>query len=62
MDFFLDSNVLNLAIFSPLVASLIIFLMPNDAAATTRRLALILSFVPLGFALLMWLNYDRFAA
>ena len=62
MDFALDNYVLNLAIFSPLIASAIIFLMPDDAKTTTRRLALILSFVPLMFALYMWVNYDRFAA
>ena len=62
MDFALESNVLNLAIFSPLIASFIIFLMPKDAKAATRRLALLLSLVPLLFALYMWLNYDRFAA
>ena len=62
MDFALDQNILNLAIFSPLIASLIIFLMPKDAKTATRRLALILSLVPLVFVLYMWFNYDRFAA
>ena len=62
MDFALDTNVLNLVIFSPLVASLIVFLMPQDAKAATRRLALILSLVPLFFVLYMWFTYDRFAA
>ncbi|MFN2204416.1 MAG: hypothetical protein ACK2UT_00755, partial [Candidatus Promineifilaceae bacterium] len=62
MDFALDSNVLNLAIFSPLIASAIVFLMPQDAKTATRRLALVLSLVPLFFALYMWVNYDRFAA
>ncbi len=58
----MDNNVLNLAIFSPLVASLIIFLMPQDARAAIRRLALIFSLVPLLFVLYMWFNYDRFVA
>ena len=62
MDFALVNNVLNLAIFSPLVASFVIFLMPDDAKTATRRLALILSLVPLLFVLYMWFNYDRFAA
>ncbi|MFN2142266.1 MAG: NuoM family protein [Candidatus Promineifilaceae bacterium] len=62
MDFALDSNILNLAIFSPLIASAIVFLMPQDAKTATRRLALVLSLVPLFFALYMWVNYDRFAA
>ena len=62
MDFALDNNVLNLAIFSPLIASLIIFVMPQDAKVATRRMALILSLVPLFFVLYMWLNYDRFTA
>ncbi len=61
MDFALDNNVLNLAIFSPLIAALIVFLIPQDAKAATRRVALLLSLVPLLFVLYMWFNYDRFA-
>ncbi len=61
MDFVLD-NILNLAIFSPILGAIVIFLLPEDAKDTTRRLAVALSLVPLVFVLIMWFNYDRYAA
>ncbi len=61
MDFILD-NILVLTIFFPLLAALVIFLLPEDATLTIRRLALIFSLVPLILVLIMWFNYDRFDA
>jgi NADH-quinone oxidoreductase subunit M len=58
MDAILN-NLLILTIFSPVVASLFIFVMPDDAKNTIRRLALIFSLVPLVLGLVMWFNYDR---
>ena len=58
MDAILN-NLLILTIFSPVVAALVIFVMPSDAKNTIRRLALIFSLVPLVLALVMWLNYNR---
>ena len=58
MDAILN-NLLILTIFFPVVASLFIFVMPDDAKNTTRRLALIFSLVPLVLVLVMWFNYDR---
>jgi NADH-quinone oxidoreductase subunit M len=58
MDFLLD-NILQITIFFPLVASLAILLLPDDARATIRRLAFVFSLVPLILTLIMWFNYDR---
>ena len=44
MDFIQD-NLLSIVIFFPLAASLLIFLMPDDAKKTIRWMALILSLV-----------------
>ena len=61
MDFVQD-NILNLVIFFPLLASFILLLLPGDAKGTVRRLALVLSLVPLLLVIYMWLTYDRFDA
>lgn len=58
MDVILD-NLLLITIFFPLVAGLILYVMPDDAHLTIKRLALVFSLVPLVTVLLMWLNYDR---
>ena len=58
MDVILN-NLLILTIFFPLAASLLIFVLPDDAKDTARRLALLFSLVPLVLVLIMWFNYDR---
>nr|HMT20573.1 NADH-quinone oxidoreductase subunit M [Promineifilum sp.] len=58
MDAILN-NLLILTIFFPVVASLVIFVLPDDAKSTIRRLAFLFSLVPLALALVMWFNYDR---
>ena len=57
MDVILN-NLLILTIFFPLAASLLIFVLPDDAKDTARRLALLFSLVPLVLVLIMWFNYD----
>ncbi len=57
MDFFLD-NIINLVIFFPAIAAFILFLMPDDAKSTVRRLALLFSLVPLALVIAMWLDYN----
>jgi NADH-quinone oxidoreductase subunit M len=61
MDF-LQDNLLNLVIFFPLLAALIVFLLPEDEKELIRRMALGLSLVPLGLVLIMWFTYDRYDA
>ncbi len=56
---FLQENLLTLVIFSPAIAGLIIFLLPEDEKTLIRRLALVFSLIPLVLTLVMWLNFDR---
>jgi NADH-quinone oxidoreductase subunit M len=58
MDVILN-NLLILTVFFPVAASLLIFVLPDDAKDTARRLALLFSLVPLVLVLIMWFNYDR---
>ncbi len=58
----LNENILTITIFFPAIAALVLALMPGDAKNTVRRLALILSLVPLFLVLYMWFNYDRTTA
>lgn len=58
MDFIQD-NLLNLVIFFPLLAAILIFMLPSDAKRTIRWLALILSLIPLALVMVLWFNYDR---
>lgn len=58
MDAILN-NILVLTIFFPVLAALVIFVLPDDAKLTARRLALAFSIVPLILVLIMWFNYDR---
>ncbi|MCZ2115566.1 MAG: NADH-quinone oxidoreductase subunit M [Anaerolineae bacterium] len=55
----ISNYLLLLTILFPVVASLILFVMPDDAKQTIRRLALVFSLVPLALVLVMWFNYDR---
>jgi NADH-quinone oxidoreductase subunit M len=58
MDFIQD-NVLTLTLFSPLLAALILFVLPEDEKNLIRRLAFVFSLIPLALTLYMWFNYDR---
>jgi NADH-quinone oxidoreductase subunit M len=58
MDLLLD-NILLFIIFSPLVAALVILLLPGDEKSTIRWLAFVFSLVTLAFILVAWINYDR---
>ncbi|MCP4421537.1 MAG: NADH-quinone oxidoreductase subunit M, partial [Chloroflexi bacterium] len=61
MDF-IQENLLSLTIFFPALAALIIFMLPEDEKNLIRRLAFVLSLVPIGLVLTMWANYDRVLA
>lgn len=58
----LQDNILSLVIFFPVLASILILLLPGDSKATIRWLAFALSLVPLLLVIYMWLTYDRFDA
>jgi NADH-quinone oxidoreductase subunit M len=59
---FLQENVLILIVFTPLLAGLLILLLPGDEKTLIRWLAFTLSFIPLGLTLWAWINYDRWEA
>ena len=61
MDF-IQENLLNLIVFFPALAAFVVFLMPEDEKNLIRRLAFVLSLVPIVLVLIMWFNYDRVAA
>jgi len=61
MDF-IQNNLLNIVIFLPALAALVIFLLPEDEKNLIRRLAFVLSLAPLALVLVLWFSYDRFAA
>ncbi|RMG97683.1 MAG: NADH-quinone oxidoreductase subunit M [Chloroflexi bacterium] len=58
MDF-IQNNLLNLIVFFPTLAALIIFLLPEDEKTLIRRLSFVFSLVPLALTLVMWFNFDR---
>ncbi|NIM95468.1 MAG: NADH-quinone oxidoreductase subunit M [Anaerolineales bacterium] len=55
---FIEDHLITLILFSPLVASMVILLVPKDRVKLIRWLALIFSLVPLAFALYLWFAYD----
>jgi NADH-quinone oxidoreductase subunit M len=57
MDF-LNSHLLSFILFSPLAAALIVLLLPGQNKNLTRRVAFVLSLVPLAFTLLAWFGFD----
>jgi NADH-quinone oxidoreductase subunit M len=61
MDF-IQANILNITIFFPLLAALIVLMLPEDEKNLIRRLSLAFSLVPLVLVLVMWFTYDRVAA
>ncbi|QYK50987.1 MAG: NADH-quinone oxidoreductase subunit M [Anaerolineales bacterium] len=57
MDF-LNSHLLSLILFSPLAAALIVLLLPGQNKNLARRVALVLSLVPLALTLLAWFGFE----
>ena len=58
MDFILD-NLLTLIVFSPLVAAVIISLLPSERPDLIKWAALGLSLIPLALTLILWFNFDQ---
>jgi NADH-quinone oxidoreductase subunit M len=56
MSFFQD-HILTLILFSPVVSALIVLLLPREQERAIRWAALLLSLVPFGFSIFMWLAY-----
>ena len=55
----LPQSFLTILIFAPLVASLGLLFVPDDDHRTIKRLAFVLSLVPLVLSLVLWFSYDR---
>ena len=55
----LPQSFLTILIFTPLVASLVLLFVPDDEHRLVKRLAFVLSLVPLVLALVLWFSYDR---
>lgn len=58
-DLIQNEMFISYVIFSPLLAALVVFLLPNDDKTLIRRLAFVFSLLPLILVLMMWFNYDR---
>jgi NADH-quinone oxidoreductase subunit M len=57
MDFILD-HLLTLIIFSPLVAAVVISLLPSERPRLIKWVALGLSLIPLALSLVLWFNFE----
>ena len=57
MDF-IQNNLLVLTVFFPLLAALLIFVLPEDEKVIIRRLSLVLSLIPLALVMVMWFKYN----
>ena len=57
MDFIVN-HLLTLILFSPVLAALIVFLLPKDQDNLTRWVSFILSLIPLLFSLILWTSYQ----
>lgn len=56
MDF-LNAHILTFILFSPLLAALIVLLLPGENKNLLRRVALLLSLLPLVFTLIAWFGF-----
>jgi NADH-quinone oxidoreductase subunit M len=54
----LNNNLLSLILFSPLFAALVVLLLPGQNKNLTRRVAFVLSLLPLVFALIAWFGFQ----
>jgi len=61
MDF-IASHLLSLILFTPVLAAVVILLLPRGQDNLTRYVSLALSLIPLGLALVVWFNFDPAAA
>jgi NADH-quinone oxidoreductase subunit M len=57
MDFILN-HLLTIILFSPVLAAVVVFLLPPDPEDLIRWVAFILSFIPLAFSLALWFFFE----
>jgi NADH-quinone oxidoreductase subunit M len=61
MDF-IASNLLTLILFLPALSAVVVALLPSEEKNLIRWTAFILSLIPLGLTLLLWVNFDSAVA
>ena len=59
---FIFSNLLTLILFTPVLAAVILMLLPKEQENLIRWTAFALSFIPLALTLVLWFNFDPNAA
>jgi len=57
----LQTNLLSLILFAPVIGALVLLFVPEDQEDAHRWLAFVFSLVPLGLALLLWFRFDATA-
>jgi NADH-quinone oxidoreductase subunit M len=57
MDF-IANHLLSLILFTPVLAAVVLLLLPRDQEGLLRWTAFILSFIPLGLSLALWFQFD----
>lgn len=55
---FIENNLLTLILFTPALAALLVLGLPNDRPKLIRWVSLLLSLVPTGLAIYLWVAYD----
>src|SRR5512143_3644826 len=55
---FLLNNILTLILFTPVLAAIILFLLPDEQDDLMRWTAFVLSFIPLILTLVLWFKFD----
>jgi NADH-quinone oxidoreductase subunit M len=58
MDF-IGNHILTLILFTPVLSAVILALLPSEQEALLRWTSFVLSFIPLGFSLVLWFGFDR---
>ncbi len=58
MDFIVN-HLLTLILFTPVLAGAILFVLPREEENLLRWVALVLSFIPLIFSLILWFQFDK---
>ena len=54
-----ENNLLTFILFSPVVVAVIVMALPRNQENLIRWVSFILSFIPLGLAIALWLNFDQ---
>ena len=57
MDF-IANHLLTLILFTPVLAAIVLLILPDEQETTIRWAAFILSFIPLAFSLALWFGFD----